>query len=80
MAMPPLPMARVVLEIKALGSRSVKSTLSASSLRAVRQRQLKVVTSMCQLDPLTQGVNLATTRSDRLASCDQHRPHGSEGM
>ena len=53
MAMPPLPMARVVLEIKALGSRSVKSTLSASSLRAVRKRQLKVMTCMCQLDALT---------------------------
>ena len=53
MAMPPLPMARVVLEIKALGSRSVKSTLSASSLRAVGQKQLKVMKSMCQLDPLT---------------------------
>ena len=53
MAMPLLPMARVVLETEALGSRSVKSTLSASSLHAVRQRQLKVMTSMCQLDPLT---------------------------
>ena len=41
MAMPPLPMARVVLEIKALGSRSVKSTLSASSLRAVGQKAVE---------------------------------------